>query len=198
MKPVTLEQLQLAVTARGYRWFDSGDFNLNLIGIRASDLQSNAFNDLICVAFMQAGQWILLQFDATTDPGIYYRENPADEQGTGFLVEGQHTGAFRIGMHKGYKALVQARALSVYRDDDRDAVLEADASKIDHGWHGCNMHRASEHRESVQVDRWSAMCQVIADPLEFDLLMSVVDLAADQWGNHFTYTLLSERDLPGV
>lgn len=198
MKPVTLEQLQLAVTARGYRWFDTGEFNLNLIGIRSSDLQSNGFNDLICLAFMQGGQWILLQFDATTDPGTYYRENPAHVDGTGFLIEGQHAGAFQIGEHKGYEALIQARQLPVYRDPDCDDQLEADVGNIKRGWYGCNLHRASSKRRSKQVDRWSAMCQVLADPLEFDLLMSVVRLSADRWGSRFTYTLLSERDLPGV
>lgn len=198
MKPITLEQLELAVSSRGYRWFTDGDFNLNLIGVRSADLQANTFNDLICLAFKQAGQWVLLQFDATTDPGIYYRKNPANVDGTGFLVEGQHSGAFMLGKHKGYDALIQARAVPVYRDADRDAFLEADERGIVRGWYGCNLHRASEHRKSVLVDRWSAMCQVVADPLDFDLLMSVCRKAAEHWGNRFTYTLLNERDLPKV
>lgn len=197
MKPVTLDQVRLAFEAKGYEFFENEDYNLNLFGIRSKDLHSNEFNDLICVAFKVAGVWQLLQFDATTDPGLTHRLKPINDKGVGFLVEGQHRGAYQLGKHKGrYTALIQNKALKCYRDNDHDALLEADESQIDEGWHGANIHRASEHRKSKQVDGWSAMCQVIADPWEYDILIAICEKAAEIWGNRFTYTLLNERDIP--
>gem|GEM_PF-6033206 len=38
--------------------------------------------------------------------------------------------------------------------------------------------------ESFQVDKWSAGCQVIADPVEFDVFMSLCRAASQVWGNH--------------
>ena len=197
MKPISLEQVRLAFEAKGYEFFENGDYNVNVFGIRSKDLHSNAFNDLICVAFKAAGQWVLLQFDATTDPGLTHRLKPINEKGVGFLVEGQHRGAYIIEKHQGkYSALCQRKALPCYRDNDRDGLLEPNENQIHVGWHGANIHRASEHRKSKQVDGWSAMCQVIADPWEYDLFMSVCEVAAEKWGNSFTYTLLNERDIP--
>ena len=60
---------------------------------------------------------------------------------------------------------------------------------------GINIHRASATRESTQVDKWSAGCQVVANPHEYDLLIAAVKEAIEQWGDGFTYTLINERDL---
>lgn len=196
MKPVSLDQVRLAFAAKGHEFFENGDYNINIIGIRSKDLHSNKFNDLMCVAFKCSETWVFLQFDATTDPGLTHRLKPINSKGVGFLCEGQHRGAFQLGMHQGkYMALVQAKALPVYRDNDRDELLEPDDSKIDRGWHGCNIHRANEYRESIQVDTWSAMCQVVASPWEYDLLINTCQLSAEKYGNNFTYTLLNERDI---
>ena len=51
MKPIksfTLDQIKSTVIAKGYKWFEEGDFNLNLIGIRNSDTGdevTNKFDD---------------------------------------------------------------------------------------------------------------------------------------------------------
>ncbi|SDZ94993.1 hypothetical protein [Marinobacterium iners] len=198
MKPLSYEQLQQACSARGYRFFDDGNYNLNIIGVRSADLQANTFNDLIYIAWRVAGEPIVVSLPATTDPGVYWRENLANAAGTGFLVPGQYSGAFRVGKHKGYHALVQARELPLYRDADRDAKLEPNESSIQTGYFGINLHRARVDGRSNLVDRWSAGCQVVADSSDFDLLMSLVDIASKHWGETFTYTLLDEQLLKGV
>jgi hypothetical protein len=57
------------------------------------------------------------------------------------------------------------------------------------------LRRANKTRASTQVDKWSAGCQVIADPLHFRMLMEVCGVAANRWGPSFTYTLLTSDDL---
>ncbi|WP_444901697.1 hypothetical protein ACJJIG_21205 [Microbulbifer sp. SSSA007] len=188
-------KLQTAMISKGYRFFDEGDFNLNLIGIRTADNQSNSFNDHFAVAWRFDGVPHCLVFPATTDPGTFWRENPINTDGTAILVPGQYPGLWQLGLHRGqYRALVQRKPARVYRDNNRDSVIDMDAP-IDDGLFGINCHRASGTRESLRVDKWSAGCQVLANPFDFSLLIALCDRAAEQWGTTFTYTLLDEADL---
>ncbi|MFA0810847.1 hypothetical protein [Microbulbifer epialgicus] len=188
-------KLQTAMIRKGYRFFDEGDFNLNLIGIRTTDNQSNSFNDHLAVAWRFDGVPHCLVFPATTDPGTFWRENPINIKGTAILVPGQYPGLWQLGLHQGkYRALVQRKPARVYRDNNRDSIIDTDAP-IDDGLFGINCHRANGTRASQQVDKWSAGCQVLANPFDFGLLIALCDRAAEQWGTTFTYTLLEEADL---
>lgn len=188
-------QLQTALIRRGYRFFDEGNYNLNLIGIRTADDTANTFNDHLAVAWRFDGVPHCLVFPATTDPGLYWRRHPANVNGTAIVVPGQYPGLWQLGLHQGkYPALVQRGPIRVYRDNDCDQVLDQDAP-IDAGLFGINCHRASAHHESRQVDRWSAGCQVLASPKDFGLLMALCERAAENWGRSFSYTLIEEGDL---
>ena len=68
---------------------------------------------------------------------------------------------------------------------------------VHEGIYGINIHRATsrEGGKSVQVDKWSAGCQVIAANNDFKLFMEVVNKAAKVWGNSFTYTLINSNDI---
>ena len=65
------------------------------------------------------------------------------------------------------------------------------------GMFGINIHHASYHGTSTQVNKWSAGCQVIASIDDFNTLMSLANKSKKQYGNSFTYTLLDEQDLVG-
>ena len=50
----TREQIESAVKAKGYRWFENGDYNVNIVGIRNSNTGNeitNKFDDHITVSF---------------------------------------------------------------------------------------------------------------------------------------------------
>lgn len=181
--------------AKGFRFFEAGDYNLNLVGIRNTrDLHANTFNDLFCVAFQVRGQTKLLQYACTTDPGIYYRQNPINVNGTAILPAGQHRNLWKIGKHLGqYVALVQNAAVTVIRDPNADKTLDF-ANGTETGYFGINCHRAREHGTSVQVDKWSAGCQVLASGADFGELMSYATRAAEIYGNSFTYTLFESHE----
>lgn len=192
----TAEQIERVMRDKGYAVFidESKPYNLNLFGIRTDDDDANRFNDVLGCFYRYQGRWVLLSWPGTTDPGLYYREQPMNVKGTAILVPGQYRGAFKIGEHKGYEALVQRRPLPVYRDSNRDEILDTDPSSIDEGMHGINWHRANRARYSTRVDRWSAGCQVNADPIHHDLLMALVQASEPNWGNAFTYTLVTTKD----
>ena len=69
------EQIKEAVTRKGYRYFESGDYNVNIIGIRNSDTKNvvtNRFDDTITVAYKVDGEWQYHEMDCTTDPGTHW------------------------------------------------------------------------------------------------------------------------------
>lgn len=185
----------------GYQTFrtQGKNYNLNLIGIRSNDLSPNKFNDLLYVVWVYGGKYHCRVYEITTDPGTYYRENPLNVNGTAILKEGQHPAMWKLGYHRGsYEALVQKSPCTVWRDNDMDDELDFVDGTQDEGMFGINCHRANANRESTQVDKWSAGCQVFADPLEYDDFINLCKNAENNWGNSFTYTLINEKDVSKV
>ena len=134
---------------------------------------------------------------ATTDPGKKYLRRPINVDGAAILVPGQYRGVYHIGMHRGkYEALCQRGAtVKVYRDDNRDDILDHEASEIDEGWYGINIHRAHPIREMERVNGYSAGCQVFASPTDFNEFMQTIRRSQKEFGDSFTYTLIDEADL---
>jgi len=169
------------------------NYNLNIIGIRTKDNSSNAFNDQLIVLWKYNGEWNRLNYKITTDPGTYWRENPMNVNGTAILCEGHHKGMWSFGFHRNkYKALVQTTPVEVYRDNNKDNVLDFDVPK-EKGLFGINCHKASYSGTSTQVDKWSAGCQVFADSGEYYEFLELCEDAENNWGNRFSYTLLLEE-----
>ncbi len=191
---ISYELLKQALLRKGFTFFE-GNFNLNLIGIRnANDPQANTFNDVFCVAYQDSGVSQLLEFNCTTDAGVYYRTHPANVNGTAILPLGQQRGMWKVGSHQGkYEALVQATPVKVIRDPNADAELDFSGA-TEQGMFGINCHRALPQGVTERVDNWSAGCQVIADANDFNRLMGLAKIAANRYGNSFTYTLLSSTD----
>lgn len=192
---ITVDVLRNTCTQLGYKFFENGDYNLNLIGIRAYPGVVNRFDDLICLAYKVSGVWTLKKYASTTDPGLYYLNNPMNVTGTAILKEGQYRGAFKLGLHKGRPALVQAIRLPLYRDRNKDSTLDFIESTIVSEMAGINLHRSSPTGTSVQIDKWSAGCQVIASNSDMEELLAIATKAADKYGDGFTYTLINERNL---
>lgn len=188
--------VRLVMQSKGYAVFDreSKGYNLNIFGVRSRNTDSNRFNDVVGVMYVHDGEWCCFLFPATTDPGVYWREHPMNVRGAAILAPGQYRGAYKLGQHKGYDALVQKKEVKVYRDGDKNYRLSMATSTIESGIFGINIHRANKSKASLKVNKWSAGCQVLADPYQFDFLMALVRKAVHLYGNSFTYTLLTAED----
>ena len=187
-----------AFQKHGYRIAqnDSKNYNLNIAGIRNNAGTTNRFDDQIWVFWKFNNRWELKKYTATTDPGLSWLMNPQRQEGTAILKEGQYIGSHRLGKHKGaYEALVQAKPVTVIRDFNRDNKLDYSSGKTQTGIFGINIHRANQAHKSVQVDKWSAGCQVFADPAEFADFIKLCKLSMAEWGNSFSYTLINKSDL---
>lgn len=194
------------IDALGLRVFRDGDYNLNLFGIRSSDLSAGTFNDLLGCAYKTSGQWQVMYWAATTDPGVYYREHPENVEGTAILCPGQYRGVYAIDKHGGkYEALCQRNGtVQVWRDDNRDTVLDVDPeTPTESGYFGINIHASSndpygevrDRSADAPVNRWSAGCQVHATTTGFRQMMELVHKqieAHPTWAQKYTYTLLDQ------
>ncbi len=191
MLPLILEHMKNL----GHVVFDHGDFDLNIFGIRCN-LNYNAFDDLLGCAYLEDGHWKVEYWPATTDPGHYHLENPQNVKGTAILVPGQYRGVWALDLHrKQYTALCQRNGpVRVYRDANRDTILDLNSNEITEGFYGINIHKAG--KVSTQVDRWSAGCQVFAREADFQRLLKLcrTQIALRGW-DKFTYTLIDKRDL---
>ena len=190
-----IDKIKAAMKVKDYKFFESGDYNLNIIGIRNSDTGSkvtNVFDDLLTVSYKIGDVWHFKKWAATTDPGTKGVKEFHNAQGVARLVPGQYRGSHAIGLHQGkYEALKQAKPVKVYRDANKDMTY--DTKLITEGIYGINIHKAGA--DSTYVENWSEGCQVFKKSADFDEFMALVKKAATLHGNSFTYTLLESKDL---
>ena len=197
----TIEQIEAAVRAKGYRWFTGGNYNLNIVGIRNMEVGeriTNKFDDLLTVSYQVDGEWYIEQFKCTTDPGDDWMEKPMNSKGCAILRPGQYLRSHKLRLHQGrYLALGQQNPVTVYRDRNKDGKYDFDEKTTESGLFGINIHRATKHagKTSTYVDKWSAGCQVIASNDDWYCFLELCQTARETWSNNFTYTLIKSTDL---
>lgn len=191
----TREQIEKAVKAKGYKYFENGEFNVNVIGIRNTapgKKVTNLFDDWISISYKEGGVWKFFIWAATTDPGTKGVKEFHNAGGVARLVPGQYPGSHHVGLHQGkYEALKQKANVKVYRDANKDMVY--DETKITEGVYGINIHHAGA--DSTYVENWSEGCSVFKKIKDFDAFMVICKKAAALQGNSFTYTLIESKDI---
>lgn len=136
---------------QGYQVF-IGKGNYNIIYIegmgldgKPNDNKPNKFNDLrLVIEVINGKPRIINKWEATTEPGIYYTENPQDVMGAFRIKPGQYT-AWEIGYHWGnggdvQEGLVQIKPISGYRDLYKRYKREG---KIYTGLYDINQHHGN-------------------------------------------------------
>jgi len=189
---------QKILEKKGYVYFNTGQYNLNIIGVRADNNKVvNKYDDYIVVEYKSARGDEQLIYSITTEPGKYYMQTKlGNSKGTAILVPGQYRGCWKIGKHNGkYKALVQCKSVKVYRDGNKDDIYDLNPETIDNGLFGINMHRSDKDFTRSTIDMYSAGCQVFNNPSNFNTFINVCEKQRKRYGNSFTYTLINEKDL---
>ena len=197
----TREQIKTTMESKGYKYFTGGDLDVNIIGVRNSETKNrvtNAFDDCITLSYKLEGKWQFHCFKCTTDPGTHWVENVMNDKGVAILKPGQYRSSHKLRLHAGkYLALGQQKPVKVYRDNNRDSNYDLLEENVDEGIFGINIHRATSRSggTSTRVDKWSAGCQVIADPVDWHEFLDLCQSAREICGNSFTYTLLESKDI---
>lgn len=197
----TREQIEKAMESLGHKYFHHGAYNVNIVGVRngaTGDEITNKFDDCMTLSYKDdKGDWHFNCWKCTTDPGKYWTEHLLNPDGVAILKEGQYRGSHMIGLHQGkYEALRQKSPLKVYRDKNMDDEYDFIEENVHEGIYGINIHKAGSWASgSVQVDKWSAGCQVFSKEDDFYDFMNVMYKARDRWGNSFTYSLINSNDI---
>lgn len=202
------DRILSAVSDLGYRTFETGHFNLNIIGERSETSKSNSFDDKMHLIYKnESGKMVHKVYPITTDPGKHWLKNPMVKEGTAILVPFQYGGAFAIGIHGrswasgGYEALEQVRPMFYVRDNNKDEVVDFSLYRgktlesFQYMNAKTNIHRAAINSVVRYVERHSAGCQVFQNPSDFKEFMGICKIASRKYGNSFTYTLIEERDI---
>ena len=168
MKPI----YNTVVTALKSKGWTLSLARVNIIGMRQKEKVLDTYNDYICIAYIdQRSRWIFKAFPATTLPGKYWLvDKLINPKGTLILSPGRYVGAFELGKHKGkYEALVQAKPLPVYRDKNRDGII--DYENLETGMFGVNIHKREGFSDFIGKN--SAGCQVIKEQADFEELITL-------------------------
>jgi hypothetical protein len=202
------EDIKQAYKTKGYRFFTQPD-SMNIFGVRSKNSESTKFDDYVgfIVQCATEGVEVFRLYPATTDPGKSWLLSPMMAEGTAIMIPGQYPGLYKIGRHKDYEALEQVNSAEYVRDNNRDSKLNFDlyrdkllrAANSFRANLKTNIHRASSWRIINVIGLYSAGCQVIQNPDNFqELLEYCAAQVAMGWGNKFTYTLFEESEIHGT
>ena len=195
----TREQIEAAVKAKGYVWFNDDankSYDVNIVGVRnaaTGKKVTNVFDDNLTISYKdETGAWQFYCWMATTDPGKKGVQQFHNKDGVARLVPNQYRGSHTIRLHQGkYEALGQQKPVKVYRDANKDLIY--DETKITEGVYGINIHKAGQ--DSTWVENWSEGCQVFKRVKDFDEFLKICKKARKIHGNSFTYTLIESTDI---
>ena len=197
----TREQIEAAVKAKGYVWFEDSSnkgFDVNIVGVRnnapsVADKVTNVFDDFLTISYKEKGIWQFYIWNATTDPGKKGVQQFHNKNGVARLVPNQYRSVWKIDKHQGkYEALCQRNGkVKVWRDANKDLIFEEKV--VDEGIFGINIHKSG--LDSTWVENWSEGCQVFKRVKDFDVFMSICKKAAKIHGNGFSYTLIESTDI---
>lgn len=153
---------------KGY-WIARSPNAYNIVYIEGVDAngKENAdtfdqWNDRRIVIRIQPGgkPEIVINEQATTEPGKFYTVNPVNPQGAARIAFGQYK-AWVDGLHQGKQpALVQRGEVRVHRDLDQNGK-RSKTDPIDIGdWFGINQHSTDPNFTPQLVGKYSAGCLV--------------------------------------
>lgn len=216
---ITVSKLLEAYARNKYKLYLPSDtkgsnFSLNIGGIRTVDNKSGKYSDFIYILrksekprlccevedfdYVRTYQdgYILDIFAATTKPGIPNLLKPVNPKGAAVVVPGQYIDVWSKGLHKGkYPALVQTGTFQIYRDNNKDSIVDYTGPKNISKGDGINCHHGAINK-SLIIGLYSAGCQVHMNAKNFeDIFMWTIDNAIKNGMSKFTYTLFEEKDI---
>lgn len=195
----TIDQVHDAYERKGYKFFNSGDYDLNIYGIRMDNVYDNEFSDPLGIIYPLNKKMYQIQIPGTTCPGLYGGHavmNPRPE-GVAVMVPGQYLRLWEfIDSYDGwlnYPYMHQIGKVRLYRDGNKDTILDP-VKESEYGPVGINMHRMSGiDKPGKFVNNWSEACIGAIEP-EFKKFLPIFREATKKWGNRFSFTLFEKKD----
>jgi hypothetical protein len=191
--------IKFMLTKNYYVSTKPGEYNIVYVeGMNADGTENNdarnQFNDRrILIEIVDGIPKIVGNWEATTEPGSFYTNNPMNRGGAARIKFDQYK-AWRVGPHKNQpKALVQVENVTVHRDFDRNGIRTGD--KLDIGIFGINQHHANDAPRH-DIGKWGAGCFVGRTVAEHDRFMNLImqDRRYKLNKNHIFWTTIIPGD----
>jgi len=183
----------------GFAFFNQGIYNLNIIFARNNVFKLDKYNDsMILIWKNPSGKYKTFITEATTLPGKHYLNNPVKREGCGVIALQQVRAGWVIGKHKGKKALIQNREISIYRDGNKDNILDLDPETFEtvKSSSGFNIHYANKRLiYPGRIGKASAGCMVVPFSPAYDFFIRMCEVSAERFGNAFTVTIIGLNEL---
>lgn len=192
---ITLGDVKNVMIEKGYKIFNDG--RPNIIGVRNATFDiGDEYNDRAWV-WWNDGKENVHTYTITTHPGYHYLQRPIKgTNGTAILVPDQYIDCWTLDYHLGkqYALCQRGGEVKVYRDNNRDTILNCDPATIDKGYFGIDLHHGTIYDTNV-IGPYSAGCQVwrYHQP-HFDLMIQFRHLSEKYKFKWFSYTLLLQQD----
>lgn len=167
---------------------------ITLVGLRLVEQNNNKFSDLICIIrTLSAGDYATEVYRITTTPGRSILRNfkKYNSRGAATLKEGFYKHSHIIRKHRGqYYAICQSKPMWVYRDANRDDIIDYSPVTLTEETPGINIHKAGKSGTRETINDFSAGCQVFANTADFDRMMVLANIAAKSGQKYFSYGLV--------
>jgi hypothetical protein len=181
MKSYTVAELKHRFIELGFTWM-----GFHGIGIRSKADAPNEFDDKF---YLYLGNGQMLEHTGTTNPGVSWLRKFMNPKGTAVLAANrQYLETWKLGLHKGYEAMVQHKHVCVFRDNNKNLKSE-EIGTPEWGFFAINHHRANPSAISTVIGNWSAGCQVRNNPAQYAEFINKFKASGQKF---FSYTLLSE------
>jgi len=214
MKHRSIDEIKAVLDNHSHKFFENGDFNINIIAIREDDVYDNTFSDTCNLIYKEHGVWKNECFKWTTLAGVFGHggeksplkswETGTAEDGLACIAEGQYRGAFQY-IKNGWRYpfqeyLSQIKGIDYLpRDNDKNGtVLRAGKIHKNTIWQ-THLHAMSQFGQDghfvsyPNYSPWSQGCQ--GTPYtEFQKFLMPIKKSVKLWGDKFTYTLVHAKD----
>lgn len=193
---LTEETLREVHKQKGFPIFEKGDYNLNFGGVRSSERTANRFDDWVYIYFKEYGKWVFRTFPATLDPGSPWLKTPMASGGAAIIAPGFYRGLWQYGPpFYGRACLRQRTPIKMFRDDNRDNVLNLDPATLEEGMVGILFHESYQAAEEPEfVEKSSAGCVVPKRRTDHIYTMNTCLRAINIWGNRISFAVHDESD----
>lgn len=180
-----LTKIKTIFTTNNFTWNAN-----NLIGIRMSDIFTDAFTDFGVITIGNG----LYAFPISTKPGSFYLAKPENKAGCACLMEGNYPKMWQfhdvVGGWTGDPYCAQITACNVLRQLGKKTGDSIDRSVTpDHGIFGINFH-TWKNFNGAKVYNLSAGCNVMQEGTELEIL----EYLKTYFKEPITYTLLHFKD----
>ncbi|CAG7580916.1 MAG: baseplate hub + tail lysozyme [uncultured marine phage] len=212
-----VEVLIALMKDKGYIIYER-PYEVNTVGVRyqyPGQEYSNRFMDRLYVLYKDnKDNWIIKYWMITTIPGLYASSKKAplllkddvgkSRGGLGILKPAQYIDVYYMGYHR--KKVREQRAMKTtskskqlaYRDQNYGSskiTYSNEDPKNAKGGYNFAMYIHRAYPGGTRVNNWSEGCQTFGDKNALNEYFDICETHKKKWGNKFTYTLVTSRDV---